>query len=119
MLDRILPLATYYTAIAEFIESRSHTDYGLVNHALCAAIRDMLKVRRLVPLPYTLLTDNPPNLGLPNPRLPTRARIRLLLHFHPPKALVLHPSHTTHPLHPVHAHERTRPRGEPPAGRGR
>lgn len=47
MLDRILPLATYYTAIAAFIESRSHTDYGLVNHALCAAIRDMLKVRRL------------------------------------------------------------------------
>lgn len=44
MLDRILPLATYYTGIAAFIESRSHTDYGLVNHALCASIRDMLKV---------------------------------------------------------------------------
>lgn len=44
MLDRVLPLATYYTGIAAFVESRSHTDYGLVNHALCAAIRDMLKV---------------------------------------------------------------------------
>lgn len=44
LVERILPLATYYTAIASFIELRSHTDYGLVNHALCAAIRDMLKV---------------------------------------------------------------------------
>ncbi|KAH7926608.1 hypothetical protein BV22DRAFT_1086750, partial [Leucogyrophana mollusca] len=43
MTERILPLGTYYTAISSFIESRSHLDFGLVNHALCAAIRDMLK----------------------------------------------------------------------------
>ncbi|TDL20542.1 hypothetical protein BD410DRAFT_829604 [Rickenella mellea] len=43
LVERILPLATYYTAIASFIEQRSHLDYGLVNHALCASIRDMLK----------------------------------------------------------------------------
>ena len=42
-MERILPLATYYTAITAFIEQRSHLDFGLVNHALCAAMRDMLK----------------------------------------------------------------------------
>jgi hypothetical protein len=37
----------YYTVISCFIEQRSRLDYGLVNHhdALCAATRDMLKVR--------------------------------------------------------------------------
>ncbi|OJA13580.1 hypothetical protein AZE42_09873 [Rhizopogon vesiculosus] len=44
LTERILPLGTYYTAISSFVESRSHLDFGLVNHALCAAIRDMLKV---------------------------------------------------------------------------
>ncbi|CCM01248.1 uncharacterized protein FIBRA_03297 [Fibroporia radiculosa] len=43
LVERILPLATYYTAITSFIELRSHVDFGLVNHALCAAMRDMLK----------------------------------------------------------------------------
>lgn len=44
LVERILPLGKYYTAISAFVEHRSHLDYGLVNHALCAAIRDMLKV---------------------------------------------------------------------------
>ncbi|KAI0031328.1 gamma-tubulin complex, DGRIP84/SPC97 component [Vararia minispora EC-137] len=43
LVERILPLATYYTAITAFIEQRSHLDFGLVNHALCASMRDMLK----------------------------------------------------------------------------
>ncbi|THU90397.1 gamma-tubulin complex component 2 [Dendrothele bispora CBS 962.96] len=43
LVERILPLGTYYTAISSFIEQRSHLDFGLVNHALCASIRDMLK----------------------------------------------------------------------------
>ncbi|CAK5280946.1 unnamed protein product [Mycena citricolor] len=43
LVERILPLGTYYTAILAFVEQRSHLDFGLVNHALCAAIRDMLK----------------------------------------------------------------------------
>jgi len=49
VVERILPLGTYYTAISAFIDSRSHLEYGLVNHALCAAIRDMLKVRYAFP----------------------------------------------------------------------
>ncbi|KAI0051581.1 hypothetical protein FA95DRAFT_1587124 [Auriscalpium vulgare] len=43
LVDRILPLATYYTAISSFIELRSHLDFGLVNHGMCASLRDMLK----------------------------------------------------------------------------
>ncbi|KAI0260763.1 Spc98 family-domain-containing protein [Gloeopeniophorella convolvens] len=43
LVERVLPLATYYTAISSFIELRSHLDFGRVNHALCAAMRDMLK----------------------------------------------------------------------------
>ncbi|KAH9991968.1 Spc98 family-domain-containing protein [Russula compacta] len=43
LVERVLPLATYYTAISSFIEFRSHLDFGRVNHALCAALRDMLK----------------------------------------------------------------------------
>ncbi|KIJ60788.1 hypothetical protein HYDPIDRAFT_160465 [Hydnomerulius pinastri MD-312] len=43
LTERVLPLGMYYTAVLAFVESRSHLDYGLVNHALCAAIRDMLK----------------------------------------------------------------------------
>lgn len=43
LVDRIIPLATHHSAISAFVELRSHLDYGLVNHALCAAIRDMLK----------------------------------------------------------------------------
>ncbi|PPQ84427.1 hypothetical protein CVT25_011254 [Psilocybe cyanescens] len=43
LVERIIPLGMYYTAIHAFIEQRSHLDYGLVNHALCAAIREMLR----------------------------------------------------------------------------
>ncbi|KIK01193.1 hypothetical protein K443DRAFT_678657 [Laccaria amethystina LaAM-08-1] len=43
LVERVLPLGMYYTAVFAFVEHRSHLDYGLVNHALCAAIRDMLK----------------------------------------------------------------------------
>lgn len=43
LVERILPLATYYTSITSFVSLRSHLEFGLVNHALCAAIRDMLK----------------------------------------------------------------------------
>ena len=52
LVERIVPLATYYTSISTFVELRSHLDYGLVNHALCAAIRDMLKARFLQTFPH-------------------------------------------------------------------
>ncbi|OAV87031.1 hypothetical protein PTTG_08477 [Puccinia triticina 1-1 BBBD Race 1] len=43
IVERILPLATYYTSIDAFVAAHSHLDCGLVIHALCASIRDILK----------------------------------------------------------------------------
>ncbi|KIJ56274.1 hypothetical protein M422DRAFT_239489 [Sphaerobolus stellatus SS14] len=43
LTNRILPLATHYTAITSFIQQRSKPENGLVNHALCASIRTMIK----------------------------------------------------------------------------
>lgn len=42
LVDRVLPLATDYTAIYAFIETDSGLEFGTVNHALCSAIRDLL-----------------------------------------------------------------------------
>ncbi len=42
LVERILPLATDYTAVYAFIETDSGLEYGTVNHALCSAIRDLL-----------------------------------------------------------------------------
>jgi gamma-tubulin complex component 2 len=44
LAERILPLATYYTSIDAFIEKHSRFEYGFVSHALCAAMRGLLKV---------------------------------------------------------------------------
>ncbi|CAH1760481.1 1758_t:CDS:10 [Entrophospora sp. SA101] len=43
LAERILPLATYYTSINAFIELHSKFEYGFVSHALCAAMREILK----------------------------------------------------------------------------
>ncbi|CAG8829809.1 22747_t:CDS:2, partial [Racocetra persica] len=43
LTERILPLATYYTSINAFVEMHSKFEYGFVNHALCAAMRELLK----------------------------------------------------------------------------
>lgn len=40
---RILPLATCYSAISTFVDMDSMLHFGTVTHALCAAIRDILK----------------------------------------------------------------------------
>jgi gamma-tubulin complex component 2 len=39
----MLKMATHYSAIDAFVEVQSREDYGSVNHALCAAIRTLLK----------------------------------------------------------------------------
>ncbi|GAA5870431.1 hypothetical protein JCM8547_004030 [Rhodosporidiobolus lusitaniae] len=43
VVERFLPLATYYTAITAFIQQYSVLEHGVINHALCAAIREMLR----------------------------------------------------------------------------
>ncbi|KAM0748345.1 hypothetical protein T439DRAFT_328325 [Meredithblackwellia eburnea MCA 4105] len=40
---RFLPIATYYTSIHVFVEKYSDLESGAINHALCAAIREILK----------------------------------------------------------------------------
>ncbi|PKI83815.1 gamma tubulin complex Spc97/GCP2 subunit Alp4 [Malassezia vespertilionis] len=42
MVERILPLASYYTSIHAFVERDAGLEYGTVMHALCAAIRTQL-----------------------------------------------------------------------------
>lgn len=39
----MLRIAKYYTALEAFIEVQSRSEFGMVNHALCAAIRKLLK----------------------------------------------------------------------------
>ncbi|EDO46105.1 predicted protein, partial [Nematostella vectensis] len=43
MVHRILPVCSHYSTICRFIEEKSSFEYGLVNHALCAAMRTLLK----------------------------------------------------------------------------
>ncbi|GAA5886444.1 hypothetical protein JCM6882_001641 [Rhodosporidiobolus microsporus] len=43
VVARFLPLATYYTAITAFTEQYSVLEHGVINHALCAAVREMLR----------------------------------------------------------------------------
>ncbi len=38
-----LVMATHYASIKAFIEIQSGSEYGMVNHALCAAMRELLK----------------------------------------------------------------------------
>ncbi|KAK4982877.1 gamma tubulin complex Spc97/GCP2 subunit Alp4 [Elasticomyces elasticus] len=39
----MLKMATHYAAVEAFVEVQSREDFGAVNHALCAAIRKLLK----------------------------------------------------------------------------
>ncbi|KAL4203414.1 hypothetical protein AMTRI_Chr01g127800 [Amborella trichopoda] len=42
LTKRMLPLCEHYFIISQFVESRSHFKYGLVNHAFAAALRSLL-----------------------------------------------------------------------------
>ncbi|XP_046395622.1 gamma-tubulin complex component 2-like isoform X2 [Ischnura elegans] len=43
LVNRILPLASHYSLVARFIEEKSRFEYGVVNHALSAAMQNLLK----------------------------------------------------------------------------
>lgn len=49
LVGRILPLATHYCASVAFVEARAHIEFGAVCHALCAAVRSVLKVSSTFP----------------------------------------------------------------------
>lgn len=43
LVQRILPVCSHYSTICRFMEGKSSFEHGLVNHALCAAMRTLLK----------------------------------------------------------------------------
>uniref|UniRef100_A0AAZ3PZN9 Gamma-tubulin complex component n=1 Tax=Oncorhynchus tshawytscha TaxID=74940 RepID=A0AAZ3PZN9_ONCTS len=43
LVNRILPVASYYSTITRFTEEKSSFEYGQVNHALTAAMRTLMK----------------------------------------------------------------------------
>ena len=98
LVERVLPLATYYTAISSFIEFRSHLDFGRVNHALCAALRDMLKVRQPASLGFSLVSCDNMATGLSDSSLSTRTCLQHIPTVHSPETLVLCPPHSPHPF---------------------
>ena len=44
LTTKIIKIATWYGSVSEFVNVHSKPDYGVVNHALCAAIRKLLRV---------------------------------------------------------------------------
>jgi len=42
-LQQVLPLCEHHAAVQKFVEVHSQYEYGTVNHALCAAIRELLR----------------------------------------------------------------------------
>jgi len=56
----ILTLASHYMALEAFVEVQSREEFGTVNHALCAAIRKLLKdyLILVLQLEHQLLTNN-------------------------------------------------------------
>lgn len=79
VVERILPLAHYSTSIDAFVEAHSHLDYGLVNHALCAAVRERMKVsdalRSIYHVVCTSLSVYTFTIGFLHTRDPTGASI--------------------------------------------
>ncbi|XP_062330032.1 gamma-tubulin complex component 2 isoform X2 [Osmerus eperlanus] len=43
LVNRILPVASYYSTLTRFTEEKSSFEYGQVNHALTAAMRTLMK----------------------------------------------------------------------------
>ncbi|KAJ3607947.1 hypothetical protein NHX12_024998 [Muraenolepis orangiensis] len=43
LVNRILPVASYFSTITRFVEEKSSFEYGQVNHALTAAMRTLMK----------------------------------------------------------------------------
>ncbi|KAI9360948.1 gamma-tubulin complex component protein [Pilaira anomala] len=43
LVEKLLPLATYYISVQAFVELYARYEYGTINHALCSGIRVFLK----------------------------------------------------------------------------
>ena len=87
LASSMLKTATHYSAVESFIEVQSREDFGSVNHALCAAMRKLLK-------DYLILIAQLEHQSLTNPNF--------TLH-----QLNLHTKPTAHMMHQLYtvAHE--------------
>ena len=47
LTQNIIKIATWYGSVSEFVNVQSKPEFGVVNHALCAAIRKLLRVSYL------------------------------------------------------------------------
>ncbi|KAJ2956059.1 hypothetical protein NQZ79_g8038 [Umbelopsis isabellina] len=43
LVEKLLPIATYYMSVDAFVELHSRFEFGTISHALCAALRSLLK----------------------------------------------------------------------------
>ncbi|ORY34102.1 Spc98 family-domain-containing protein [Naematelia encephala] len=48
LVERLLPLATYFTSVEAYMELRNAPEHGMVSHALGSGIRSMLKEYRVL-----------------------------------------------------------------------
>ncbi|KAG8733562.1 hypothetical protein FRC10_012286, partial [Ceratobasidium sp. 414] len=73
LVGRMLPIATHYCATVAFAEARAHIEFGSVCHALCAAVRSVLK-------DYTTLVTQLEHLFHTSPAFSLQ---QLWFHIHP------------------------------------
>ncbi|OWZ58784.1 gamma-tubulin complex component 2 [Cryptococcus neoformans var. grubii Br795] len=73
LVKRLLPLASFFTAVEASMELRTAPEYGMVSHALCSGIRAMLKE-------FRVLTAQLESLFLSSPTFTLQT---LYLHLHP------------------------------------
>ncbi|WVQ80641.1 hypothetical protein IAT38_002746 [Cryptococcus sp. DSM 104549] len=73
LVERLLPLASFFTAVEASMESRNAPEYGMVSHALSSGIRVMLKE-------YRVLTAQLESLFLSSPTFTLQT---LYFHLHP------------------------------------
>nr|XP_031863177.1 uncharacterized protein CI109_001049 [Kwoniella shandongensis]KAA5530249.1 hypothetical protein CI109_001049 [Kwoniella shandongensis] len=73
LVERLLPLASFFTAVEASMESRNAPEYGMVGHALSSGIRAMLKE-------YRVLTAQLESLFLSSPTFTLQT---LYFHLHP------------------------------------
>ncbi|KAK4689082.1 gamma-tubulin complex component 2, partial [Tremellales sp. Uapishka_1] len=73
LVERLLPLATYFTSVEASMELRNAAEYGMVSHALGSGIRGMLKE-------YHVLTAQLESLFLLSPTFTLQT---LYFHLHP------------------------------------
>lgn len=82
LTSSMLKLATHYIALDSFVEVQSREEFGAVNHALCAAIRKLLKdyLILIAQLEHQLLTNDGFTLHILN--LHTRPTGHMLLQLY-------------------------------------